>query len=333
MQVLGFNRVYNLVGGISAWEAKNYPIIKSKDIKKLSKPIFKSSDFDNILNTNEIVLVSFTTQWCVPCKKMKVITDEIKKENSNIKVLYIDADANKELMSMWDITGVPTFIVFKNSKNVFRQLGLISKKELLDISQNHNIAFITDIYDRIWIYKLNEGAAQYTYPNYIKDCYGLDTEKYYSDFIDSLSSAMASLPWNVGPVWWKRKDNFYDPPRVELQSYEKDRLIKLNIFPTTKEEYEELYELYIDKMAVDEQPRRGLIFEESQNSDKKRVNYHKKFYFVLVMYEVAWVVDHAKESYRKAAEGDKEFYKKMKAKNAFQIIDFEMDKIDANSSM
>ena len=132
MQVLGFNRVYNLVGGISAWEAKNYPIIKSKDIKKLSKPIFKSSDFDNILNTNEIVLVSFTTQWCVPCKKMKVITDEIKKENSNIKVLYIDADANKELMSMWDITGVPTFIVFKNSKNVFRQLGLISKKELLD---------------------------------------------------------------------------------------------------------------------------------------------------------------------------------------------------------
>ena len=78
------------------------------------------------------VLVSFTTQWCVPCQKMKVITDEIKHENSNIKVLYIDADANKELMSMWDITGVPTFIVFKNSKNIFRQLGLISKKELLE---------------------------------------------------------------------------------------------------------------------------------------------------------------------------------------------------------
>ena len=117
MQALGFSRVYNLVGGIGAWEAINYPIIKSKDIKKLSKPIFKSSEFDNILKTNEIVLVSFTTQWCVPCKKMKLITEEIKKENSNIKVLYIDADANKELMSMWDITGVPTFIVFTAPKS------------------------------------------------------------------------------------------------------------------------------------------------------------------------------------------------------------------------
>ena len=69
MQALGFNRVYNLIGGIAAWEAKNYPINKSKEIKKSRKPIFKSSEIDNILKTNEIVLVSFTTQWCVPCKK------------------------------------------------------------------------------------------------------------------------------------------------------------------------------------------------------------------------------------------------------------------------
>ena len=62
---------------------------------------------------------------------MKVITEEIKKENSNIKILYIDADANKELMSIWNITGVPTFIVFKNSKDVFRRTGLMTKKELL----------------------------------------------------------------------------------------------------------------------------------------------------------------------------------------------------------
>ena len=39
------------------------------------------------------------------------------------------------------------------------------------ISQNHDIAFITDIYDRIWLYKLNEGSQQYV-DNYLQDCYG-----------------------------------------------------------------------------------------------------------------------------------------------------------------
>lgn len=132
MQALGFSRVCNLVGGIGAWEAINYPIIKSKDIKKLSKPIFTDSEIDNILKTNEIVLMSFTTQWCVPCKKMKPVIEEIKRENSNIKVLLIDVDANKELMSKWGMAGIPGFIIFKNSIDVFRQIGLISKQELLD---------------------------------------------------------------------------------------------------------------------------------------------------------------------------------------------------------
>lgn len=132
MKALGFTQVYNLVGGIGAWKAKNYPITKSKYVKKLSEPVFTSSDIDSVLKTNEIVLMSFTTQWCVPCKKMKPITEEIKKENPNIKLIYIDADANKELMSIWDIAGVPSFIVFKNSKDVFRQTGLMSKQELLN---------------------------------------------------------------------------------------------------------------------------------------------------------------------------------------------------------
>ena len=62
---------------------------------------------------------------------MKPVIQEIQQENLNVKVLFIDADINKELIKKHQIKGVPVFIVFKNTKEVFRHVGMISKKELL----------------------------------------------------------------------------------------------------------------------------------------------------------------------------------------------------------
>ena len=67
----------------------------------------------------------------MPCKKMKPIIQEIEKENPKIKVVFIDADINKELIKKYEINGVPVFIGFKNSKEVFRHVGIISKEEIV----------------------------------------------------------------------------------------------------------------------------------------------------------------------------------------------------------
>ena len=63
---------------------------------------------------------------------MKPIIDEINSENNNVKVLFIDADANKELVEKYKIIGVPVFIGFKNSEETFRKVGVVSKEELLE---------------------------------------------------------------------------------------------------------------------------------------------------------------------------------------------------------
>jgi thioredoxin len=131
MEELGFTKVYNLVGGIGAWDSENYPTIKSKEENLSSQPTFTVLEIENVLKTNELVLIDFSTQWCVPCKKMKPVIQQIQKENSNVKVLVIDADVNKELIKKHQIKGVPVFIVFKNSKEVFRHVGVVSKEELL----------------------------------------------------------------------------------------------------------------------------------------------------------------------------------------------------------
>ncbi len=132
MEKLGFTKVYNLIGGVGAWKLENYRIIKSKDLKESTQPIFTVVEIDNIIENNEFVLIDFSTQWCVPCKKMKSVIQEIQKELTNVKVLFIDADINKELVARHQIEGVPLFIIFKNGEEVFRHVGIISKSKLLE---------------------------------------------------------------------------------------------------------------------------------------------------------------------------------------------------------
>ncbi|MBT6807971.1 MAG: thioredoxin fold domain-containing protein [Flavobacteriales bacterium] len=131
MEKLGFSEVYNLLGGIGSWNSKGYKIIKSKSGKQSEQPKFSISEIDEILKKNKTVLIDFSTQWCVPCKKMNPIIEEIQSENSEVKVLFIDADVNKELIKKYQIQGVPVFIIFKNGKEAYRNIGVVSKSDLV----------------------------------------------------------------------------------------------------------------------------------------------------------------------------------------------------------
>ena len=130
MENLGFTKVYNMIGGIGSWQFEGYETIKSKEGKISKQPKFTETQLNEILSNNKTVLIDFSTQWCVPCKKMKIIIEEIQRENPNVKVLFIDADANKELVKKYQIKGVPVFIVFKNGEESFRKVGLCNKDEL-----------------------------------------------------------------------------------------------------------------------------------------------------------------------------------------------------------
>jgi thioredoxin len=131
MASLGFVKVYNLLGGIAAWNSENYITTRSKESATIKSPTFSIVEIENILKNNELVLIDFSTEWCVPCKKMKPVIQEIQKENINVTVLYIDADMHQELIKKYQIKGVPVFMIFKNGKEIFKHIGIISKEALL----------------------------------------------------------------------------------------------------------------------------------------------------------------------------------------------------------
>jgi|TARA_B110000902_G_scaffold235031_1_gene280071 thioredoxin len=132
MQELGFHKVYNLLGGFGAWKLDGFKIVVTKESVLKKQKTISIIEFSDIIQNNDVVLVDFSTQWCVPCKKMNPVIEEIKNENKDIKVVFIDADVNKELIKKYMIRGVPVFIVFKDGDEKFRHVGIIEKNELIN---------------------------------------------------------------------------------------------------------------------------------------------------------------------------------------------------------
>ncbi len=85
-----------------------------------------------VLSASEPVLLDFTAEWCGPCKRLAPIIDEIARETAGaVKVGKIDIDASPSVSSRFGIRGAPTVIVFKNGREVARQVGVTGKQRLL----------------------------------------------------------------------------------------------------------------------------------------------------------------------------------------------------------
>ena len=92
------------------------------------------ANFDSIINDPRPVIVDFHALWCSPCKMQSPILKEVAAElGDNVRIIKIDVDANNQIASRYNVQSVPTIIVFKNGKQVWRQSGVVSKSQLKSI--------------------------------------------------------------------------------------------------------------------------------------------------------------------------------------------------------
>ena len=95
--------------------------------------------FHEILNQDKLVLVDFFAEWCGPCKMMSPILKEVKDElQEDISIIKIDVDKNQSLAAKYQVKGVPTFMLFKNGKQVWRQSGMLQKNDIIAIIKSHS---------------------------------------------------------------------------------------------------------------------------------------------------------------------------------------------------
>ena len=96
-----------------------------------------NAKFKEIINSNQLILVDFYADWCGPCKMMSPILQEVKGiSKDDVKIIKINVDQHQDLASHFMVRGVPTLMLFKSGKMLWRQSGVLSTKDLVAIIQN-----------------------------------------------------------------------------------------------------------------------------------------------------------------------------------------------------
>jgi len=89
--------------------------------------------FNKLIESETPVLIDFYADWCAPCKMLTPILKDVKSElGDRLKVVKIDVDNNSAIAGRYQIRGVPTIMLFKEGKVLWRQSGVLPKDAILN---------------------------------------------------------------------------------------------------------------------------------------------------------------------------------------------------------
>jgi len=96
--------------------------------------------FNEMIQSDKPVLVDFSAEWCGPCKMMAPILKEVKLAiGDSATIIKVDVDKNPQAAGEYQVQGVPTLILFKNGKPLWRQSGVVQKSNLVSVIKKYTV--------------------------------------------------------------------------------------------------------------------------------------------------------------------------------------------------
>ncbi len=90
-------------------------------------------NFESIINSGKVILLDFYADWCMPCKMMSPIVDEISDEVEDILVGKINVDDEPEFAQAFGVVSIPMLVVIKDGKIYNQAVGARSKENILEM--------------------------------------------------------------------------------------------------------------------------------------------------------------------------------------------------------
>lgn len=97
-----------------------------------------SANFDAVTSQG-LVLVDFWAEWCGPCKMMHPIFDRMAKKYRHIKFARVNVDQNQNISMKFGVQAIPTFIMFKDGKQVERMMGAVGEPGIHMIAKKYQM--------------------------------------------------------------------------------------------------------------------------------------------------------------------------------------------------
>ena len=89
-------------------------------------------DFEEIIGGDTLTIIDFSATWCMPCRLLAPILEQVADERTDINFFNLDIDENEEIAKRYRIFSVPTLMAFKNGKVVDSLVGLNSFDEIME---------------------------------------------------------------------------------------------------------------------------------------------------------------------------------------------------------
>ena len=95
--------------------------------------IATNTSFDELLQSEKLVIVDFWATWCGPCRMLSPLLDEVEAEmEDKVEVVKVNVDDADEIAMRFRIMSIPTLLFFKNGAMVDRSVGAMPKSALVD---------------------------------------------------------------------------------------------------------------------------------------------------------------------------------------------------------
>ncbi len=96
------------------------------------------ASFDKVVGAVGPVLVDFWAPWCGPCKMLGPVLEEVEKEAGGKAVIAkVNVDDEENLAAKFNVSSIPTMIVFKKGVSVERTVGFMPKDKILELIKKH----------------------------------------------------------------------------------------------------------------------------------------------------------------------------------------------------